>query len=245
MYRCEGTETVESRRRRRGAGWDGGEVTMNMPEKVRGDGPCQRCGTPDNIVWFTEDVFWNHVMRAPESKFEDGIICIPCFAVLAHDMGFRPTGWRLLAEWPWRMVTPAPTEAPEPAPPQAPRFWLIVYEDQSVPREVFTDEASARARYAQRLTNWNCSLFVQVTAPDGSALQAQPKDHARALAEKGAVLADRVLGVESAYDRLNREDLLSMATLGGALRDLISARVAFLSALADYEREASEKGGEG
>lgn len=50
------------------------------------------------------------------------------------------------------------------------RYWLIHYEDRDVPHEVFTDEAAARGRYEQRLTNWNCSLFAQVTQPSGAPL---------------------------------------------------------------------------
>ena len=34
-----------------------------MKKEIRGDIPCADCGTDENIVWFTENVFWNAVMR--------------------------------------------------------------------------------------------------------------------------------------------------------------------------------------
>jgi hypothetical protein len=71
---------------------------MMMPEDLRGDGPCADCGTLDNIVWFTESVFWNDVVRRDGT---DAILCIPCFVVRVDAAGYRPTGWRLLPEWHW------------------------------------------------------------------------------------------------------------------------------------------------
>lgn len=70
---------------------------------LRGDGPCSDCGTADNIVWFTESVFWNAVCRADPEAMEP-ILCIRCFVRRTEEQGFRPTGWRLLPEWPWREV---------------------------------------------------------------------------------------------------------------------------------------------
>lgn len=77
-----------------------------VPEDLRGDGPCSRCGTQDNIVWFTDSVFWNHVVRVPESVYyeREPILCIPCFVILAHEIGYRPTGWRLSPEFKWTHV---------------------------------------------------------------------------------------------------------------------------------------------
>jgi hypothetical protein len=75
-----------------------------LPEHLRGDGPCADCGTFDNIVWFTDNVVWNHVTResiVAEEK-PGSILCVPCFVKRADAVGLRPTGWRLLPEWPWR-----------------------------------------------------------------------------------------------------------------------------------------------
>lgn len=72
---------------------------------LRGDGPCQQCGTLDIVTWFAPSVFWNAVVRNhPESPYyeSDAILCIPCFVALAEEVGFRPTSWQLTPEWPWR-----------------------------------------------------------------------------------------------------------------------------------------------
>lgn len=61
-----------------------------------GDVPCADCGTEENLEWFTENVFWNHV--CPD---ESPILCIPCFAKRAEAVGYRPMSWRLLPEWNW------------------------------------------------------------------------------------------------------------------------------------------------
>lgn len=73
-----------------------------------GDGPCEDCGTPDNIVWFTDSAFWNNVMWR-HSGLEWGdvgipspILCLPCFIKRAEAVGYRPTGWHVSPEWPWR-----------------------------------------------------------------------------------------------------------------------------------------------
>lgn len=74
-----------------------------LPEHLRGDGPCQRCGTPDNIVWFTDSPFWNNVVGGFGHMGDPGgIYCIPCFVLLADEEGYQPTGWHLRPEWPWR-----------------------------------------------------------------------------------------------------------------------------------------------
>ncbi len=73
-----------------------------LPERLRGDGPCQDCGTVDNVVWFTDNVFWNQVMGGPVTIGDPGgIVCIPCFVVRVDAAGFHVTGWRLLPEWHW------------------------------------------------------------------------------------------------------------------------------------------------
>jgi len=76
---------------------------MTMPDHLRGDGPCSDCGTLDNVVWFTDNVLWNHVMAFPEVSFDDpgGILCIPCFVIRVDAAGLFPTGWRLLPDFHW------------------------------------------------------------------------------------------------------------------------------------------------
>ena len=72
-----------------------------------GDTPCDACGTTVNLVWFTESAFWNNVVRNdPASPYfgADAILCIPCFVALAERVGYRPTGWRLMPEWPDRRI---------------------------------------------------------------------------------------------------------------------------------------------
>jgi hypothetical protein len=73
-----------------------------LPEDLRGDGPCDDCGTPDNIVWFTESVLWNDVIK---DQGDDKILCIPCFVKRVDAAGYYPTGWRLTAEWHWETKT--------------------------------------------------------------------------------------------------------------------------------------------
>jgi hypothetical protein len=72
----------------------------SLPEVLRGDGPCDDCGTAENIIWFTESVFWNAIMRPPGYE-RDGILCIPCFVKRADDAGYAPNGWMLLPQWHW------------------------------------------------------------------------------------------------------------------------------------------------
>lgn len=72
---------------------------MVLPEHLRGDGPCTDCGTLDNIVWFTDNVFWNDICR--RGDYIEPTLCIPCFVKRVDTMHYRPTGWRLLPEWSW------------------------------------------------------------------------------------------------------------------------------------------------
>jgi hypothetical protein len=71
---------------------------------MSGDGPCTVCGTTENVVWFTDNVFWNAVCRTEVHGVQplEPTLCIPCFIALAEERGYRPTGWRLLPEWPRR-----------------------------------------------------------------------------------------------------------------------------------------------
>lgn len=63
---------------------------------LNGDVPCQDCGTEENIIWFTESVFWNHI--CPE---DSPILCITCFVKRVEKVGYHPRAWRLLPEWDW------------------------------------------------------------------------------------------------------------------------------------------------
>jgi hypothetical protein len=69
-----------------------------LPDGLRGDGPCADCGTLDNIVWFTESVFWNDVVLRDGA---DAILCIPCFVKRVDATGYYPTGWRLVPDFHW------------------------------------------------------------------------------------------------------------------------------------------------
>lgn len=66
-----------------------------LPDHLRGDGPCQDCGS-DNIVWFTDSPLWNRALGGPEATDDPGgLLCIPCFVVRAAAAGIMPTGWYL------------------------------------------------------------------------------------------------------------------------------------------------------
>ena len=78
-------------------------------KRSMGDGPCADCGTEDNIVWFTDNTFWNDVMnKTPmfeQHKFESDetakILCIDCFVKRAEDKYNIKGGWRVLPEFNW------------------------------------------------------------------------------------------------------------------------------------------------
>lgn len=70
----------------------------DLPEELRGE-QCDYCGTVDNIVWFTDSVFWNAVIR--QGDFVEPALCIPCFVVAAAERGYSPTGWRFVPEFHW------------------------------------------------------------------------------------------------------------------------------------------------
>lgn len=79
---------------------------MARHPEMKGDGPCSTCGTKENLVWFTQNAFWNAVVRADLSPWNENepTLCIPCFVQRAYDVGFRTTGWELSPEWPWRQI---------------------------------------------------------------------------------------------------------------------------------------------
>jgi hypothetical protein len=70
----------------------------DLPEHLRGDGPCSDCGTVDNPGWFTDSVFWNEVVR--QGDYIEPILCINCFVKRVDAAGFA-CNWRLLPEWHW------------------------------------------------------------------------------------------------------------------------------------------------
>ena len=80
---------------------------MTLPDHLRGDGPCADCGTRDNIVWFTENVLWNDVVRS-EPDYVEPILCLPCFVIRADRRGLIVTGWRVLPEWSWHIRPGSP-----------------------------------------------------------------------------------------------------------------------------------------
>ena len=66
-----------------------------------GDILCKDCGTEDNIVWFTDDVFWNSVIKNIWSR---GIIlCVNCFVKRAEKK-FDIVSWRLIPSWRWKRI---------------------------------------------------------------------------------------------------------------------------------------------
>jgi hypothetical protein len=72
-----------------------------LPDHLRGDEPCQICGTENNIVWFTDSPFWNYVVRNNDPDAKDQILCISCFVKLVDVKGLHVTGWHLTPEWHW------------------------------------------------------------------------------------------------------------------------------------------------
>jgi hypothetical protein len=86
-----------------------GPPAGRLPGPLRGDGPCQDCGTADNIVWFTDNPLWNEVVARttpgaqwPTHDDPGAIVCIPCFVLRVHLAGINPVAWRLVPDWPWR-----------------------------------------------------------------------------------------------------------------------------------------------
>ena len=64
--------------------------------KLRGDSPCDDCGTKENPIWFTDTVFWNSVM----GKKVAAILCVNCFIVRAEKK-YKVLSWRVLPGFKW------------------------------------------------------------------------------------------------------------------------------------------------
>lgn len=73
-------------------------------------------------------------------------------------------------------MTPNPTPTPPSAQGESRggSYWLLLYEDSDVKPEIFTDQASAEARYEQAKVSWAVHLFRSV-APTPPACAAQSK----------------------------------------------------------------------
>lgn len=71
-------------------------------DHLRGDGPCDDCGG-DNIVWSTDDVLWNRVVRDAGPEL---ILCPVCFVARA-EARYHVKGWRLT-------IAPEMIERPRP-----------------------------------------------------------------------------------------------------------------------------------
>lgn len=74
---------------------------MNLPKHLQGDGPCEDCGTPDNIIWYVESEFWNEIMRKG-GEHRDPFLCIVCFVRRTDEAGYVPSGWRLTPMFQWQ-----------------------------------------------------------------------------------------------------------------------------------------------
>jgi hypothetical protein len=55
-----------------------------------GDGPCADCGGP-NVVWYTDDLLWNRVVRDHD---DECILCLTCFIGRAEQY-YVVTSWHL------------------------------------------------------------------------------------------------------------------------------------------------------
>lgn len=65
---------------------------------LRGDSPCMDCGSKDNIMWTTQNVFWNSVIEDAEDG--SGILCVYCFVKRAENK-YKVKSWFLRPEFKW------------------------------------------------------------------------------------------------------------------------------------------------
>ena len=74
----------------------------SSPAYPEGEGPCDDCRGSTNVIWFTDDLLWNWVIRRfLTSEQADPFLCIPCFVARVHKIGLEPTGWRVVPEFHW------------------------------------------------------------------------------------------------------------------------------------------------
>ena len=92
-----------------------------LPVDLRGDGPCGDCGAANNIIWFTDDVLWNEIMRPDGETDDEPFLCVPCFVRRVHEAGLAPTGWRLTPEWHWETTAERSARRATPRPEGEPR----------------------------------------------------------------------------------------------------------------------------
>lgn len=69
---------------------------MDEASTLNGDNPCDDCGTPDNIIWFTDNTLWNAVCTEDNPK-----LCIRCFVKRFEQIGYSTVSWRVLPAWDW------------------------------------------------------------------------------------------------------------------------------------------------
>ena len=81
-------------------------LVSDSNDPKRGNGPCADCGTENNPVWYTDNVFWNAVMGEHlvhnQKMGDDGgkILCINCFTLRAEKE--YEVAWRLIPSWKWQ-----------------------------------------------------------------------------------------------------------------------------------------------
>ncbi len=68
-----------------------------MKDRISGNIACINCLTREDIIWYTDNVFWNEVMGKNE---RNKILCVYCFTKRAEKK-FKIMGWRLLPDWKW------------------------------------------------------------------------------------------------------------------------------------------------
>jgi hypothetical protein len=79
---------------------------VEIPEERRGDGPCQNC-EQEYFDWSADNAFWNNVIAEWKGVDWTGgdpgaILCITCFGVIAHNLGYDMIGFRMTPEWRWQ-----------------------------------------------------------------------------------------------------------------------------------------------
>lgn len=74
-----------------------------MSKNMRGDIPCGKCGIDENPIWWTDNVFWNSVIRGADrrgSEIPGEILCPLCFMEIAEEK-YDVKSWRIIPEFRW------------------------------------------------------------------------------------------------------------------------------------------------